>query len=275
MSELAIFKSMPAAQYHSHRDFVGSSSLVEMGKSPRHFFHAWKGPEKEPTASMQKGDLIHSLLLEQDISRFVRRPLNEKGELVRSNSKEYGTFLTANPGKTPVHPDDFDPMYEMLTAFCENERAMAMMDGAQIETSIFAKDLETGLMIKARPDIWGEGYLVDLKSTSDIQKFNDQIFRMKYDIRLAHYARAIEAAGGKKIEEFFFIAYESDAPFCSKVFQIKPADIRAADEQWLALANQVAVCERENDWPGYSDEIQLAERPTFLSTNSVSFDEVG
>lgn len=272
---LGIFKSMPASDYHARRDFIGSSSLVEMAKSPRHFFHSWKGPAIEPTAAMQKGELIHSLLLEQDISRFVRRPLNEKGELIRSNSKEYGAFLQANIGKTPVHPDDFDPMYEMLTAFCENERAMAMMNGAEIEASIFAKDPETGIMLKARPDIWGDGYLVDLKSTSDIQKFNDQVFRMKYDVRLAHYARAIEAAGGKKIKNIFFIAYESSAPFCSKVFQLKTADIREADDQWLALANQVAVCEREGEWPGYSDEIQIAERPPFLSVDSISFDEVG
>lgn len=272
---LGVFKDMSAAEYHASLEFIGSSSLTQMDQSPRHFLNAWTGPKDEPTEAMTRGTLIHSLLLEQDISHYVARPLDEKGNLVRSNTKEYKEFLDANPGKTAVHPDIFNPMYEMLTAFTENARAMAMMKDAKIEHSVFAKDPETGLQIKARPDIWGLGYLVDLKSTAQMKRFEHQIFQSMYDVRLVHYAKSIEFATGEKIEQFFFVAYESKAPFCSKVFKLKIADVALAEAKWRSLMNQVSVCKKSNQWPGYSDEVKMVTRPRFFEEENISFEEVG
>lgn len=273
--KLGVHSDISAAEYHANQDFIGSSTLTHIDESPRHFYHAWKGPAKEPTAAMQKGTLIHSLLLEQDISQYVPRPVNEKGDLVRSNSKEYAEFLAANPGKTPIHPDDYNPMYEMLTAFCENKRAMTMMEGARIEQSVFTKDPETGIQIKARPDIWGPGYLVDLKSTSNMRRFEHQIFEAMYDVRLVHYAKCIEFATGEKIDQFFFVAYESNAPYCSKIFRLKSADVERAEGKWRMFMNQVSVGMKTGKWPAYPDEIQMVTRPRFFEDETVSFEEVG
>lgn len=273
-SLIGIKPDMPAAEYHALADFIGSSSLMAMDKSPKHFHHAWTKPT-EPTAAMTKGTLIHSLLLEQDISHYVPRPLNEKGDLVRSNSKEYQAFLDANPGKTPIHPDDYEPMYEMLTAFCDNKRAMDILKDSRIEHSVFAQDPETGLLLKARPDIWGSSFLADLKSTANIARFERQIFQEMYDVRLAHYAKTIEYATGESLEEFFFIVYESSAPYCSKIFRMKRADMDAAKEKWRMLINQVSVCMKNNAFPGFDDSIQLVERPKFLEAEALTFEGVG
>lgn len=270
---LGIDKNLPADIYHSQPHFIGSSSIVQMDKSPKHFHQAWTQPASEPSTAQARGTLIHSLLLEQDIARYVRRPLNEKGELVRSNSKEYAAFLAENSGKVPTHPDDFDQMYAMLTSYCENSRAMAMMRDSAIEHSVFAQDPETGLLLKARPDIWGLGHLADLKSTSNIRGFERQIFTQMYDVRLAHYAKTIEYATGEALDEFFFIAYESSAPYCSKTFRMKSADMKAAKEKWRQLINQVAVCQKNGAWPGYDDSIQLVEKPQFLELEMISFEE--
>lgn len=274
MSEIAgVHPTMPADTYHEQRKFIGSSSLAKMDLSPRHFYQAWTIPSG-PTAAMFKGNLIHSLLLEQDIERFVRRPLNEKGDLVRSNSKEYAAFLAENPGKEPVHPDDFDPMYDMLTSFCDNERAMAMMNKSRIEHSVFAQDPESGLLLKARPDIWGSGFISDLKSTSNMRGFNRQIFALMYDVKLAHYAKVIEYATGEVIDQVYYIAHESNAPYCSQIFTLSKDDFKAAKEKWRILLNQISVCSKTGNWPGYSDEIHIAEKPKYFEEMAISFEEV-
>lgn len=271
---LGVHKSMPSAEYHSYRDFIGSSSIVKIDESPKHFHHAWQGPAKDPTAPMIKGTLRHSLLLEQDVSHYVARPLTDKGSLVASNTKDYAAFLAANPGKTPIHPADYDEMYEILTAFCENTRALAMMKRSQIEYSVFAQDPETGLLLKARPDIWGAGYMADLKTTSNVGAFERQIFQSMYDVRLAHYAKVIEYTTGEMIEEFFFIVVESSAPHCSKIYRMKSADMDAAKAKWRSLVNQVFACTKTGAWPGFADEIHLVEKPKFFADETISFDEV-
>lgn len=268
-----MIKNISADEYHSDRTHLASSSLVMIAKSPKHFKYELDSPPAKPTPAQETGTLIHSLLLEQDIDTYVPRPLKENGELVRSNTKEYAAFLEANPGKSPIHPNEYNQLYTMLTAFAENKRAMQMLRGAAIEQSVFTADPETGLLVKGRPDIWGKGYLADLKSTSNMERFENQIFGMLYDVRLMHYAKCIEFETGERIREFYFISYEQKAPFDSQIFQLSPGDVSMAEDKWRIFLNQVAVCTKENSWPGYSDMIRVARRPKYLEDESISFEE--
>jgi hypothetical protein len=265
--------SMPMPLYHKH-PAISSSQLIEMDVSPRHFYHFWKNPQTESSESQKRGTLFHDLLLEQSVEKYVARPLNEKGELVRSNSKEYATFLEANPGKVAIHPNDFNEMYSALTAFAENEKAMAMLKDTKIEHSIFCKDPETGVEIKARPDIWGNGFVADLKSTANILKFDNQIFTLSYDVRLVHYAKCIEYATGEKVNRLFFIAFESNAPFQSQIVELTIEQIADAETKWRSLMNRLSVCLKTNSWPGFTEEIRFAKKPKFIANEEISFEEI-
>lgn len=266
-----------ASRYHSHREFIGSSSLKYMALSPKHFFQAWTAPESEVTSEAMKiGNLLHDLLLEQNVDKYCARPLNEKGELVRSNSKEYAAFLALNPDKTPIHPDLHGNLYNALTAFTENKVAMKMLAGAKIEHSIYATDHESGVKIKARPDIWGPNYLVDLKSTGTLDdSFTRTIFNLQYDFQLAHYAETIKAATGEDIKEFYVIGFERQAPFASRVYRIPREYIEQAKITRRFYLNEIALCIRENAWPSYEQTIIDVVRPKFLEPSTITFDEVG
>ena len=262
--------------YHGNREFIGSTELRQMELSPKHFFTAWKQLEEtKVTEAMEIGSMLHSLLLEQNVDKFVARPLNDKGELVRSNSKEYAAFLAANPGKTPIRPDLHSSLYDALTAFADNKTAMRLIDKANIEQSIYATDHESGMQVKARPDIWGPGYLVDLKSTSVIDKnFEKTIFANRYDFQLAHYAETIRSATGETIKDFYILAFERQAPFGSKIFKIPRFYIDEQAEIRKIYLNEIALCKKMNRWPSYSDQITEIQRPAFLSaTNAFSMIE--
>jgi hypothetical protein len=264
----------PAEMYHAKKEFISSTPLKQMALSPRHFFEAWTKPEIEETEAMKNGELIHSLILEQDVKKFCARPLDEKGNLVRSNSKEYLAFLENNKGKTPVHPDLFNQMNECLTAFCENRIALEFLDKAKIEHSIYTVDHQTGLKMKARPDGWKDGVLIDVKTTGKRldQFFIRTIFANNYDLQLAHYAECIKAATGEVIKEYYIIAIEQKAPFSSRVYRLNPSDISAAKQVHRQYLNQIKVCLDDNKFPSYVNEVIEAEKPSYMeSTSELNF----
>lgn len=262
--------------YHANKGFVSSSPLKKMKKSPAHFYDAWVGANPDVTDEMEKGTAIHSLLLEQDIAKYVRRPVKEDGSLVRSNAKEYKEWLAnQKQGAIPVEPEFFDNFSNMLDSFVANKKAMEMLTNAKIENSVYAKCPETELLIKARPDIWGNGYMVDLKSTSNMDQFESNIFKMGYDIQAAHYFETVRAATGEVITEFYFIAYESKSPFGSQIFRLTERDIQKAIGKRREWMNEIAVCVKDNYWPSYSDEIREARRPAYLDEAELSFEGVG
>ncbi len=258
--------------YHANREYVGSTELKQMSLSPKHFYKAWKGDPTEATEAMETGTLLHDLLLEQNVDKYCARPLNEKGELVRSNSKEYAAFLANNVGKTPIRPELHSNLYEALTAFTENKTAMKMLSGARIEHSFYSVDHESGIKVKARPDILGDGYLVDLKTvTGTLENFERTIFNNNFDFQLCHYGEVVE----EKINDYYLIGFEQKT-FASKVFKIPRSYIEEAKAKRRFFLNEIAVCLHENLWPSYEQSIIEVERPKFLDNSmTLAFEGVG
>jgi len=273
LMQKGIFPNMPAAEYHADKTFIGSSTLVKKAKSAKHFMDAWTNPE-DPTKAQDRGTFFHDLLLEQNVSKYVPRPVKD-GRLVATNTDAYKKFLAENEGKTPVHPDDYKDMNEMLTSFCENKKAMHMMKNAQIEASIFTKDPETEIFIKMRADIWGHGYINDLKSCADLTKFHNQIFSLNYDVRIVHYANCVFFHTGERIDNLYFTAFESKAPYWSENYCLSSGDRSAAEDKWRIWMNEIAVCMKDNRWPGPSDTIKMTKRPAYLIDDEISFEGAG
>lgn len=267
--ENKVVPNMPSSEYHASKA-IGSSLLVKMLQSPKHFHHAWTKGSGKATDAMERGTFLHSLLLEQDVANYIPRPMKD-GKQVAVNTKEYAAFLAANPGKKPIHPNEHAEMLDVLSSFCENTKAMQMLKVANIEHSIFAEDPTTDLEIKARPDIWGKTYIADLKTVSNIDGFERNIFKNQMDVRLAHYAKCIEFATGDKIKEFYFIAFEQSAPFDSMIYQLSMGDVSAAFDKWRAVMIRIAECNNADYWPGYPNGIRIAQRPKYLE--DISFEE--
>lgn len=273
-----ILKDEPSESYHSKRDYISSSPLPEMAKSPLHFYEAWTGKPKAATDAMDRGNFIHQIVLEQDIAKYAPRPLNEKGELVRSNSKEYAAFLAANPGKTPIHPDLYGEALDILKSVCANRTFLKAFEASDKEVSFYAKHAETGLFLKARPDMIAKDYsfILDVKSTSDIMKFERQMFSMAYDVRLIHYVETIKALTGNVIPEVYFFAVESKAPYGARLFRLRSDAIEAATIQWTRWLNEISACMEDGVWPGFSEEIVDISRPKYLEVEQeISFEGVG
>ena len=267
----------PSDTYHAEKAHVTSTALRKMLLSPAHFNAYMKATKKKSTQSQERGTFFHDILLEQNPKKYAPWPLKSDGSKLPINTPEYKDWFAKLPkGTVPAKPDDYAEMMTILTAFADNKEIMKLYNGAKVENSIYAIDHETGVKIKARPDIWGSGYLVDLKSCGNIDSyFEKSIFQQAYDVQLAHYAETIFNATGEMINDFYIIAFESDAPYASKIFQIDKPSIKIARQEVRRLLNQVKVCTEDQKWPAYSSEIIQVARPAYLEARSeVSFEDV-
>jgi hypothetical protein len=267
-----------AELYHAQKEFLSSTALRKMRISPAHCKAAIDAPPKESTAAQKRGTFYHDLCLEQNVSKYVVRPVDKDGVLVHGQTKIYKEWAASlAPGITPIRPEEHDEMMVALNAFVSNREIMDLYDGARVEHSVYGVDHETGIKIKARPDIWGKGYIADFKTYGVIDRFYEkEVFNKAYDVQLAHYAETIFAATGEVIKDFYIIAFEHEAPFASKVFEIDRDSMRVAREEWRSLMNQYKACSEDNSWPSYPQGVIEVTRPAYLETDiDVTFEGIG
>lgn len=303
-TKIGLFLNEPAEVYHAEAGYISSSPLPFMGLSPAHFFARWNNGV-EPTQEMDNGSFIHSLCLEQDINQYVARPVNEKGDLVRSNSKEYKEFLAANVGKKPIKPELYKSANEVLDAICINKPYMNLYDHSEAEVSIYAIDEETGLPLKARTDLMPKWlveailkqdmslfakmgkpenlFVHDLKSTGNLRAFKNQIFVAGYNVRLMHYWQTIRSLVKQSFNfdiglpgQLSFTAIEQSAPFGSQNHRLKPFEIQESYNVWRQYINTISACLQDGYFPGYATDWIDVERPSYLQlSDDLDFTGVG
>jgi hypothetical protein len=265
-------------QYHSEKEHVSNTTLKKVKTSPAHFQSAFLTPySDDSTAAQKRGTLGHDLLLEQNIDKYVKRPADKTGKQLAANTTLYKEWLaTLKPGQEPCDIDLYDNLYEMLNTFVKCKSAMDLYNGAKIEQSIYTKCPDTGILIKARPDIWGKNYIADLKTSGCIADlYPNEIYKRDYDFQSAHYSEAAEAETGDQILQQFIIAFELEKPFGIQVFEIPQKYIQEAKERRALYLSIIKSCRIENRWPAYSDEVVVAERANYLTKiGSSVFDEV-
>lgn len=265
--------NLTMSEYHQHTEFVSASSLKELRKSPAHFLEAWKG-SREQTPAMAKGEFLHSVILEQDISKYAKRPVNEDGSLVRSNSKEFKEWEASLGAKSAVDPYLYDEALNLLSAFSSHSEAMKLYNGAKVELSIFG-EAPNGLKIKGRPDILGANYIADYKTTSNMDRFERDIWTMGYYIQAAQYVFLAEQEFKTKILHFDFIAQETAKPYGIKVFRLGPKELAHARDEWMQLINQAKIRIDEGVFPSYDESIKQVQIPEWFFKSENIFDEVG
>lgn len=265
---LGVFKESADA-YHAE-EHLGSTSVKEMRKSPAHFYEAWKGPKKE-SAAFDEGTAVHSAILEQDISGFIARPAGIDG---RTKDGKAALAELEATGKIILPADVFASLERRLDSFVKSTEAMRRYNGAKVEESYYVQDHDSGLFIKARPDIFKPGSITDFKTTSDMGKFQNQVWSLAYHIQIGFYALVTEQVTGVPTREASFIAQEKSAPFGTRVFRLPITEIETAKAEARALLNRCAVAIRENSFPSYDDVLTDLIAPKWL-LNEDAFSEVG
>lgn len=108
------------------------------------------------------------------------------------------------------------------------------------ERSIFWKDETSGVWCRARPDAYGltedGGTLIDLKTCSDLGRFERQVFEAGYDVQLAFYMRGLYATHRDSVAADVFenmrvgiLAVETSTPYRTGLYWLSTEVLADAD----------------------------------------------
>lgn len=249
--ERLIIDDLPDDIYHGAIG-VSSSKLKLFIECPQKYYAKYiakiiPDPEK---AYFDFGKAIHTVFLQPWLfaSSYVCQPEEIK---IRSSKAWYAFKANADAaGQVVLTQSQWEDMPILRQSLESNPKAKALTTGGVAERSIFTRDVETGLIIKCRPDYMIGSLIIDLKSdaSADPRFFGAKAKKLGYHIQDALYT---DVAGA---DEFAFLVVESSRPFVITAPVILDADVkRLGYLKYRKAMRELKRCMEHNVWPAYTD----------------------
>ena len=167
-------------------------------KNPADWAHHRLNDDHKPTDAMKFGTAFHAYLL--GTSDVVSLP---EGESFRSKDNQKWRADQLEAGNIIVSYNDMQLLkrmkegIEQTSLMPEYPDYMEIIEQGTKEQCIEWKDRQTGLMLKAKPDLIpaGTDYLVDLKTAqkADAESFAKEVINYGYHIQTVFYRAAVAA----------------------------------------------------------------------------------
>jgi len=258
-------------EYHKHKG-ISRSAISELKKSPLHYWDKYINPEpKEPKASpafLLVGSAVHTLVLEPE--KFLEEfAVMEKVDLRTTKGKDYLKSFEENAvGKKILREEDAILAKAISKAALDNKSVSKLLSGAlSIEKSLFWVDEESGLVCKARPDIWSHTYsmLCDLKTTNDAspENFIYSVHRYNYHIQAAMQIDAVFRNTGELVEHFTIIAAPTDAPHKPYVYELDELTIEQGRREYKDALKLLRKCYDNQKWDLDRETITKINMPPY------------
>lgn len=260
MSIESLMIDEPAEAYHLRHE-ISKGMLADYHESPRLFEGRYitnTVPRKKATKSMELGTLCHAAILEPDrigelYAEIPSEVLASNGALSTKAAKDFVADARYR-GQVPLKADDF----AQVKAIAESVRATVgdwLGLGAITERTITWTHAATGLECRCKPD-WirptnrNTAIGFDVKTTNDISLhgFRGSMESFTYWLQDAHYSEGIERATGLPVEQFIFVAVETEAPYRCRAFQLDNESRAAAVESRERLTERLAESYRTSNW---------------------------
>lgn len=177
---------------------IDQSQLKQFLKNPADWAYHRLNDDHKPTDAMKFGTAFHAYLL--GTSDVVSLP---EGESFRSKDNQKWRDEQLEAGNIIVSYNDIQLLkrmkegIEQTSLMPEYPDYMEIIEQGTKEQCIEWKDRQTGLMLKAKPDLIpvGTDYLVDLKTAqkADAESFAKEVINYGYHIQTVFYRAAVAA----------------------------------------------------------------------------------
>ena len=252
-----ILTDMDAATYRA-AEAISASDLkwILPPRTPAHY-HAYKTGQikREETRALVIGTLCHLAVLEPDklATAFALRP-----DGLDLRTKDGKAWKEAQGDKPILDGEEAAMLDGMSAAVAAHPVARQLLEGSKREVSLFS-DHRTGLKLKGRIDVLGEGFVADVKTAAegDAANFAAAVFRYNYHVQAAMYC---QLAG---VEKFSFIAVEKVAPFAVAVYTLSPKALQVGLNSLNYALDTIALCTDAGLWPAYSLDEQTLDLPAW------------
>lgn len=236
--------------YHSGAG-ISCTGLKKIAVSPAHY----KYGEFKQTAAMFTGSATHAAILEPDLfaKQYAFLPQGKD-----RRSSEYKALCAEHGADNVLTNLDRFQILQMQRAVKANPVANKWLyeEEGRNELSVYAKDPETGVLVRCRFDrLLNRGFSPDLKTTVDASHrgFSNAIAKYGYAFQAAFYMDTYYWATGQRLEGFGFLAVESKAPYNVMCYRLDDESIEVGRSQYRAALNKYAECLESGVWHGYDD----------------------
>lgn len=249
---------MSNEDYHSGPG-ISKSHLDKVADCPLNYWNHYLNPEREPapqSAALVFGSAFHTATLEPDLfaSEYLIMPeFNLRSPTGRAARDEW--LENEAKGRTVLTVDQRDLALKMASVVHKHPVASQLLRGKK-EQSFYAKDPETGLLVKCRTDNFDEhrGLVADLKSTDDASpdSFAKSIANFRYHVQQAWYEDVFSALYGDAPDYFVFVAVDKTPPHPIGVYYIDPEDVSLGRQLARRDLRTILQCRQTGVWPDYT-----------------------
>ena len=208
-------------EYHE-QNALNKSGLVQLAKSPAHFYEWYHAANEEPTKAMVIGTAIHTAILEPDKydQSIIIAPQVDRR--TKDGKAEWAMFEKEAKGKIILNQDEASAIKGMKESVYNNITAFDLLLEGKPEQSIFFNDPVHQFLCKVRPDWYtDEGEVVDIKTCLDAgyDGFSRTIANYKYHWQALFYLNGLTAVTERQHNKFIFIAIEKEPPYAVAVYE--------------------------------------------------------
>ena len=254
-------------EYHK-QEALNKSGLVQLSKSPAHFYQWYHAPDEEPTNAMVIGTAVHTAVLEPDKydQSIIIAPQVDKR--TKAGKAKWASFQKKAKGKIILNKDDANAIEGIKESVYNNMTAYDLLLEGNPEQSIFFKDPVHNFLCKVRPDWYTNNKeVVDIKTCIDAgyDAFSRAIANYKYHWQAHLYLSGMTEVTGIEHNKFIFIAIEKEPPYAVAVYEATKDMLSTAQKQITPILNVYAECLKLNVWPGYTDTLQPIQLPRWAA----------
>jgi exodeoxyribonuclease VIII len=222
-------------QYHSAPGISASGLKSIHKKSVYHFINQ----KPFESSAMALGTAVHCAMLEPEMYYKEFHVMPKIDRRTKAGKEQFAIEQKKAEGKKLVAFDDHEKITKILDNFRNHDLAQQYCKG-EIELSHYTQ--HEGLDVRVRPDCLNrvENFISDVKTCQDNapMAFRRDVYKYGYHLQAAFYCDMLG------IDNFKFIAVETNYPFSVEVYTLSDEMIEQGRKAWkLAFADWKIYCE--------------------------------
>jgi len=178
------------------KNVLSSSSIKLLSKSPKRYRDMLEG-DNLTSKALEEGKLIHTMLLEPEKVKDINIV-----DTTTRGTKVFKTALAENPNS--FTKKEFDYCKDIANAVKGNSSIASFMEGCEAEKAIIGEI--SGIPFRAKADLISneKGVLIDVKTTSDIERFKWNVLNFGYHMQVYIYCELF----GISYDDFYFLVVD-------------------------------------------------------------------
>ncbi len=262
MREPGIYANVDIDEYHAEAG-ISSSGIKLILDCPKRYWHEYMNPKPEAELTklrdkFKMGRALHTYVLEPLKFQETYHMMSEEVNLVTKAGKEIMAAAkeSAN-GKEILRYSDAKDISDIGDSVLSHP-FWQTLQGQQVERSVYWDMQEVRL--RARPDLFTDEVIIDLKTTDSIANFSKSIHTYGYHRQAAMQIDALWLLDGVQ-RTFAFFVVEKKAPYLTACFVLDEASLGQGRREYKKGVFIYEECLETGIWPGYIEDFQLISLP--------------